>query len=64
MLLAALINASKVIGRGLDEMTVVINGAGAAGTAISKLIKGVGVDPAIPPVKDVICDSKGAIATT
>jgi malate dehydrogenase (oxaloacetate-decarboxylating) len=63
VLLAALINACKVTGRNLSDVTVVINGAGAAGTAIAKLIRGVGVDGGdIEPVKDVIlCDSKGAI---
>ena len=63
VLLAALINACKVTGRNLSDVTVVINGAGAAGTAIAKLIRGVGVDGGdIEPVNDVIlCDSKGAI---
>ncbi len=63
MLLAALINACKVTGRKLSDVTVVINGAGAAGTAIAKLIRGVGVDGGdIEPINDVIlCDSKGAI---
>ena len=63
VLLAALINASKVIGRPLTDLNVVINGAGAAGTAISKLLRCVGHDPNVcEPVKDiVVCDSKGAI---
>jgi malate dehydrogenase (oxaloacetate-decarboxylating) len=63
VLLAALINSSKVIGKKLSEMQVVINGAGAAGTAIAKLIRGVGIPASdIEPVGDVIlCDSKGAI---
>ena len=63
VLLAALINASKVTGRDLSTVNVVINGAGAAGTAIAKLIRGVGITSGnIPPVNDVIiCDSKGAI---
>ncbi len=64
VLLAALINAAKVTGRKLSDLQVVINGAGAAGTAIAKLILGVGV-PAneIEPVANVIiCDSKGAIS--
>jgi len=63
VLLAALINACKVTGRDLSSLNVVINGAGAAGTAISKLIKGVGISSGnIPPINDVIlCDSKGAI---
>jgi len=64
VLLAALVNSSKVIGKKLSEMQVVINGAGAAGTAIAKLIRGVGIPASdIEPVGDVIlCDSKGAIS--
>ncbi|MGB0580516.1 MAG: NAD(P)-dependent malic enzyme [Limisphaerales bacterium] len=63
VLLAALMNASKVTGRPLTEMSVVINGAGAAGTAIAKLLRCVGHDPNVcVPVKEiVVCDSKGAI---
>ncbi|MGI6574748.1 MAG: NAD(P)-dependent malic enzyme [bacterium] len=53
--LAALINALKVVGKALDEVVVVVNGAGAAGTAISKMFLGAGV-------KDlIICDSRGII---
>lgn len=65
VLLAALINAAKVTDKNLSELQVVINGAGAAGTAIAKLIRGVGIPKSdIPPVADVvICDSKGAIST-
>ena len=64
VLLAALINASKVTGKKLSDLQVVINGAGAAGSAIAKLIRGVGIPKSdIPPVADVIiCDSKGAIS--
>lgn len=63
VLLAALLNAAKVTGRQPEEMRVVINGAGAAGTAIAKLLRCVGQDPSVcVPVKDVVvCDSKGAI---
>lgn len=63
VLLAALINASKVIGRQLTDLKIVINGAGAAGTAIARLLRCVGHDPNVcVPVKDVIvCDSRGAI---
>lgn len=63
VLLAALMNASKVVGKPIEEMKVVINGAGAAGTAIAKLLRCIGNDPEIcQPVADVvICDSKGAI---
>ncbi len=63
VLLAALLNAGKVTGRDLTDMKVVINGAGAAGTAIARLLRCVGHDPNVcVPVRDVIvCDSKGAI---
>jgi len=63
VLLAALINAAKVLGRELAEMKVVINGAGAAGTAIARLLRCVGHDPNVcRPVKEiVVCDSQGAI---
>jgi malate dehydrogenase (oxaloacetate-decarboxylating) len=63
VLLAALINAAKVTGRDLSDINVVINGAGAAGTAISKLLLGIGVGSGgVAPVNDVVvCDSKGAI---
>ncbi len=55
VVLAALTNALKLVGKAFGEITVVISGAGAAGTAIARLLCSVGV-------KDVIvCDSKGAI---
>lgn len=64
VLLAALINASQVTGKPLEEMTVVINGAGAAGAAIAKLLKCVGQSPDVcTPVRNIyICDSKGIIS--
>ena len=64
VLLAALLNSSKIINKPLENMKVVINGAGAAGTAIAKLLRCVGHDPKIcVPVNDVIvCDSKGIIS--
>ena len=63
VLLAALINASRILDKPLTEMNIVVNGAGAAGTAISALLRCVGQeDDRCDPVKDVIvCDSKGAI---
>lgn len=65
VLLAALINASKVVGKSLEAMHVVINGAGAAGTAIARLLRCVGHDPNICiPVKNIyVCDSKGIISS-
>lgn len=63
VLLAALINAAKITRRDLTEMNIVINGGGAAGTAIARLLRCVGHDPRVcQPVKDVVvCDSQGAI---
>ncbi len=40
---AALMNACKVANKKLDNLTLVINGAGAAGTAIAKLLLSLGV---------------------
>ena len=64
VVLAALINAIKLVGKKAADMTVVINGAGAAGIAIARMLRGIGareIDHSIL-VKDVIvCDSKGII---
>jgi malate dehydrogenase (oxaloacetate-decarboxylating) len=61
--LAALINAAKVAGKHLRDLTVVVNGAGAAGTAIAELLLGIGDSPnESEPVRDVIAlDSKGIL---
>ena len=63
VVLAALLNACKVTGRELAETRVVINGAGAAGVAIARLLRCVGQDPNVCiPVRDVlVCDSKGIL---
>lgn len=59
-LLAALINASQLAEKSLGDLSVVINGAGAAGTAIAELLLGHGYPT--EPVKSVlICDSKGIV---
>ena len=65
VLLAGLINACRVLGRDSARLRVVISGAGAAGTALAKLLRGVNVtDNAWAPVEDlVVCDSRGAIHT-
>ena len=64
VLLAAMINAGKILNKPLEDMKVVINGAGAAGTAIAKLLRCVGHQTgACIPVNDVVvCDSKGIIS--
>jgi malate dehydrogenase (oxaloacetate-decarboxylating) len=41
--LAGLINANRVTGRKMEDLSVVINGAGAAGVAIIKLLQHIGV---------------------
>jgi malate dehydrogenase (oxaloacetate-decarboxylating) len=62
VVMAALINSAKVLRKKLNNMKIVINGAGAAGVAIAKLLKGYGTkNPAIS-VKDIIlCDRKGIL---
>lgn len=52
---AAVINAAKYTGRKLAEMSAVVNGAGAAGTAIVKMLNDIGI------TNIVVCDSKGII---
>ncbi|MCD8144095.1 MAG: NADP-dependent malic enzyme [Oscillospiraceae bacterium] len=55
VVLAALTNALKIVGKRMEDVRVVTSGAGAAGIAIIKLLMSRGV-------KDVImCDRKGAI---
>ncbi len=59
---AALLNAVKVIGKRLDEVTIVFNGSGAAAIACARLLIDCGRRHLCTPVKDVIlCDSKGII---
>ena len=64
VLLAALINACRVLGRDPAKLRVVISGAGAAGTAIAQLLRGVNfADADWEPVEDiVVCDSRGTVA--
>ncbi|MDR1317781.1 MAG: NAD-dependent malic enzyme [Spirochaetales bacterium] len=55
VVLAAMINALKLTGRTMENVSVVTSGAGAAGVAIIKLLMAMGL-------KDVImCDRQGAI---
>ena len=55
VVLAALINASKVTGRTRKKLKIVINGAGAAGIAVARLLMVVGVGDLI------LLDSQGTI---
>ena len=63
VVLAALINAAKVLGKKIEGLKIVINGAGAAGTAVTKILLCVGIDRKIcTSVKEIVlCDSKGII---
>ena len=55
VVLAALINALQIVGKGVGEIKVVVNGVGAAGVACSKIIMAAGVQNIIG------CDQTGAI---
>ena len=52
---AGLINANKIIGKDIEKMKVVINGAGAAGIAILRIMLQMGYK------NIVMCDTKGII---
>ena len=55
VVLAALINSLKIVGKNMEDIKVVVNGIGAAGVACTKIIQAAGV-------KNVVgCDTKGAI---
>ncbi len=48
VILAALINAAKVVDKDLHDLRVVVSGSGAAGTATIKMLLGAGVRDVIP----------------
>ncbi|MCA1816310.1 MAG: NAD-dependent malic enzyme [Acidobacteria bacterium] len=55
VVLAALINAVKIVGKRMEELKVVVNGTGAAGVACTKIIMAAGV-------RNVVgCDQLGAL---
>lgn len=54
---AAMINAAKVSGKRIGDMTLVINGSGAAGCAIAKQFLSLGIgDIIMVDIKGIICD--------
>lgn len=55
VVLAGLINALKIVNKKIEDINIVINGAGAAGTAISNLLLSAGAKNII------VCDRTGAI---
>ncbi len=56
---AGIINACELTDRRIQDLTVVVNGAGAAGIAVLELLKAMGVHPD----NAILCDSKGIIHT-
>jgi len=55
IVLSGLINALKIVGKRIDKIKIVVNGAGAAAIAVTKFLLSAGVKNAI------LCDSKGII---
>ncbi len=58
VVLAALFNALKLVDKTLAEVKIVINGAGAAGIAIGRLLK----DAGAKSEKIMLCDSRGIVS--
>lgn len=56
VVLAGLINSLKIVGKKKESIKVVINGSGAAGTAILKLLRLYGV------AEIIMCDTKGILS--
>ena len=63
VVLAGLLNACKILGKKLEDCKIVVNGAGAAGTAIAKLLECIGYSKKkCMPVKElIVVDRKGII---
>ncbi|MDJ0648925.1 MAG: NAD-dependent malic enzyme [Xenococcaceae cyanobacterium MO_188.B19] len=57
VVLAALYNALKLVGKDLESVKIVINGAGAAGISIATLLKKAGANTIL------LCDSQGIISS-
>jgi malate dehydrogenase (oxaloacetate-decarboxylating) len=58
VVLAALINAARVVDKDLASLRVVVQGAGAAGVAVAKIMVRAGIQDV------VVCDSRGIISPT
>jgi malate dehydrogenase (oxaloacetate-decarboxylating) len=57
VVLAALRNAATVLDRKLEDLRVVVSGAGAAGVAVTKMLVAGGVDAG----QVIVCDSRGTL---
>lgn len=55
IVLSGLINALKIVNKNIEDLKIVVNGAGSAGTAITKLLLSYGAK------NIVICDKDGAL---
>jgi len=55
VVLAGLLNALKLVGKSLKEVKIVMNGSGAAGIAVTKMLMSAGAQDVI------LCDTQGAI---
>ncbi len=55
VVLAAMINALKICNKDMKDISVVVNGSGASGIAVTRLLMSTGLE------KVVLCDRKGAI---
>ncbi|TRO82771.1 NADP-dependent malic enzyme [Trichloromonas acetexigens] len=54
---AGLLNALETVGKKIEEIKIVVNGAGAAGIACAQMALTLGADPK----KMILCDTKGVI---
>ncbi len=54
---AGLINAAHLTGRNIEDLRMVVNGAGAAGIACAEIVKGLG----IPHDNVLLCDTRGVV---
>jgi malate dehydrogenase (oxaloacetate-decarboxylating) len=63
VVLAALLNACRVTGKKFEDLNIVICGAGAAGFAITRLLKCIGYNPDVCTTVNeiIVCDTKGTI---
>lgn len=63
VVLAALLNACKVTGKKYSDLNIVISGAGAAGYAITRMLKCIGYSPDVcTRVNEIlVCDTQGTI---
>ena len=55
VVLAAMINALKIVGKDINDISVVVNGSGASGIAVTRLLMSMGLK------RVILCDRKGAI---